>query len=561
MDEQEFLALREQKQQFLINEIIGGGHDPAQFKEYLDNLKPDGGSNVDVWTMDELVEVVKCFTTGEQPNLNTENQQQEQPSYNHPEEETKVEEHFKQEEQIPFEKPKPRTMSEIKNEDDTYVRCVKCQAVNRSPLNDETDAEIYVGDPELIKGGLFTPSYIVYKVTTKPFMWIVKRRFSDFFWLRAHLTKMYPNLMIPPIPKKKNKGKFENEFISRRMAFLEKFMNSCLQNEELKADQFFLAFVQMDDEKKWKAKTKVGDSLKRPAKLEETEKLDGEMVMKIGPDLKEFAQHATEFVYQSEPLYKKMRKFSKQLLLDFDQISNTLFNMGECFGQMYQVSNNFNKHSPMGQNYMLDDIYLTLNNLMVSWGEQMLGEMKIVQQGLSNFFKYSHSEFEPMREALKQRTTLATEFMKFKRALDAKKEKSFVLGEVSKWDIPSDKLKQMNQADLLKDKEYAFTLMFPKETAQEHDMRDKFAYFNFETFSEFSAGISKKCKDYLKNFQQFAKDQSENLSSVHIHWADGLAHFADANLLGQLKTGGLKDRTNVAKPEFDEKLLAGADAD
>lgn len=58
----------------------------------------------------------------------------------------------------------------------------------------------------------------------------------------------------------------------------------------------------------------------------------------------------------------------------------------------------------------------------------MLGEMKIVQQGLSNFFKYSHSEFEPMKEILKQRTTLATDFLKFKRALDAKKEKSFALG-------------------------------------------------------------------------------------------------------------------------------------
>jgi len=262
-----------------------------------------------------------------------------------------------------------------------------------------------------------------------------------------------------------------------------------------------------------------------------------------------------------------MRKFSKQLLLDFDQLSNTLFNMGECFGQMYTVSNNFNKHSPMGQNHTLDDIYLTLNNLMVSWGEQMLGEMKIVQQGLNNFFKYSHSEFDPLKEILKQRTMLATDFLKFKRALDAKKEKSFTLGDVAKWDISASQLKGINQADLLKDKELAFSLMFPKETAQEHDMRDRFAYYNFETFSEFSAAGSKKCKAYLKNFQQFAKDQSENLSSLHIHWADGLAHFSDASLMGHAKNTGLKDRTNVQKPSekdgfhVDESMLAGADAE
>lgn len=42
MDEQELQEQREQKQRFLIDEIIEGGHDPGQFKEYLDNLKPDG---------------------------------------------------------------------------------------------------------------------------------------------------------------------------------------------------------------------------------------------------------------------------------------------------------------------------------------------------------------------------------------------------------------------------------------------------------------------------------------------------------------------------------------
>lgn len=56
-------------------------------------------------------------------------------------------------------------------------------------------------------------------------------------------------------------------------------MNSCLQNEEIKADQIFLAFIQLDDENKFKAKKKVGDSMKRPVKLEETEKLDGEVLL------------------------------------------------------------------------------------------------------------------------------------------------------------------------------------------------------------------------------------------------------------------------------------------
>ena len=51
---------------------------------------------------------------------------------------------------------------------------------------------------------------------------------------------------------------------------------------------------------------------------------------------------------------------------------------------------------------------------------------------------------------------------------------------------------------------------------------------------------------------------------MHIHWADGLAHFSDANLMGQSKNTVLKDRTNAlkhSKEGFDESMLAGADAD
>ena len=35
--------------------------------------------------------------------------------------------------------------------------------------------------------------------------------------------------------------------------------------------------------------------------------------------------------------------------MDFDQLSNTMFNMGECFGNLYHASSNFNKNVNIGK--------------------------------------------------------------------------------------------------------------------------------------------------------------------------------------------------------------------
>ena len=50
--------------------------------------------------------------------------------------------------------------------------------------------------PEVINKGLFSKKYAVYKVTTAPFKYEVKRRFSDFMWLRTMLVREYSTIYV-----------------------------------------------------------------------------------------------------------------------------------------------------------------------------------------------------------------------------------------------------------------------------------------------------------------------------------------------------------------------------
>jgi hypothetical protein len=64
----------------------------------------------------------------------------------------------------------------------------------------------------------------------------VVRKDADFYFLRKYLLKMYPYLIIPPLPPKKKKD--TDRFLRRREKFLTRFMQALARSEEIKSDTF-----------------------------------------------------------------------------------------------------------------------------------------------------------------------------------------------------------------------------------------------------------------------------------------------------------------------------------
>jgi hypothetical protein len=50
--------------------------------------------------------------------------------------------------------------------------------------------------PELNKGGMFSGSFITYKIKVDGLGWCVKRKFSDFTTIRNILKKMHPGIPV-----------------------------------------------------------------------------------------------------------------------------------------------------------------------------------------------------------------------------------------------------------------------------------------------------------------------------------------------------------------------------
>eukprot|EP01017_Pseudomicrothorax_dubius_P037480 TRINITY_DN5499_c0_g2_i8.p1 TRINITY_DN5499_c0_g2~~TRINITY_DN5499_c0_g2_i8.p1 ORF type:complete len:449 (-),score=82.50 TRINITY_DN5499_c0_g2_i8:47-1393(-) len=381
---------------------------------------------------------------------------------------------------------------------------------------------------EKVAGGIFSSSYVCYVILTTPFNWMVKRRFSDFYLLRSTLIKLYPGINIPPIPPKKTGRGFEEPFLLKRQIFLERFLRSCVDSPIIRNSPQFFNFMSVSDESSWK---RIKSEMERAVEIKRIDDMwspIGKITLVINNENKIFAQNAKEFVDFADPLYKRLRRLTKQLMVDYDKMSNTLYDMAESFSNLHKHISTFNDSIEVGKNKTLEDIYVTLNNMYVKWGDTCQEEIKLSQEQLRPFFKYRHHENNSFKELIRIRQYYGQEYIRHKMKVDQKKERLFQLGDISKWEMTPAQLQGLDKAEILKNKGEALKVMLPKETALEFQLRDQFAFYNQQNHTEVKRSFGYINTEYRNHFANLAKLQSNTLANIHVVWADLLANFSEA---------------------------------
>jgi len=102
-----------------------------------------------------------------------------------------------------------------------YEKKLPCKILANTSLCEKKNIKITLSKPEKHSGGFFTSAYTTFLVKTDPFGFQVRRRYSDFEWLRNLLCLHFPGINIPPIPSKKYSDRFLESFVLKRMRYLE----------------------------------------------------------------------------------------------------------------------------------------------------------------------------------------------------------------------------------------------------------------------------------------------------------------------------------------------------
>jgi len=108
---------------------------------------------------------------------------------------------------------------------------------------------VMISDPKTTSGFKSYTTYLV-KCALAPSG--VRRRFSDWEWLRNLLRSRYDGCVVPAMPEKRvmNQGK---EFIEGRMADLTDFTNEVTRNSYLRHDASLVKFLTCSDSSAWDA--------------------------------------------------------------------------------------------------------------------------------------------------------------------------------------------------------------------------------------------------------------------------------------------------------------------
>ncbi|EGR34144.1 PX domain protein [Ichthyophthirius multifiliis] len=420
-----------------------------------------------------------------------------------------------------------------KQDDNNYKKTFNCNKQELNQLSQIENIQILVQKYEKKQGGLLSQSYIVYIIQTQPLDWTVSRRYNDFCWLHQTLEKAYPGISIPPIPKKQTTRNFQPLFLNKRMAFMQQFLNKIFKSPELKNSKYIEGFLGMVSDEQFKQLQKESERLNKLQRVQNLENLNGKADCVINNDMNVFFKQNQDYLSNQETIYKKIKKLCKQLIIDFDQLSTTLFNLGDCFNQQHQITQNLkNRYSQDVFIYhilfyklmkikvgLLDQIYINLNNACVQWGNVLTNQIKLVQENLIKWFKFYSKESISLKGLIKQRDVAEKEFFSYKQKLNYKKDRLFTLGEIHKWEIPSNFIKLIRQRKL-KNKEFAFQYMLPKDSITEIELRDIYGYYNNTVQNEIKRLLGIKVEEYSKHFTEFAKNQSYQVTQLSFVWID-----------------------------------------
>lgn len=105
---------------------------------------------------------------------------------------------------------------------------------------------VQISDPQTLSAG-FMQSYTVYVVKSTICADGVRRRYSDFDWLRDVLVARYHGVAVPLMPEKRLVGNQSKGFVEERMAGLEQFLLLVVSNPYLRLDSTMRMFLTTQD--------------------------------------------------------------------------------------------------------------------------------------------------------------------------------------------------------------------------------------------------------------------------------------------------------------------------
>ena len=539
-----------EKQTFLRENILEKGYDPEDFMKLLQSKKGELGLDLSSWSMDELREAVKEFT---KENSDFEEGNENISPGNLPKDEND-ENNFPPADEIydldKFSKDHP----EGSGPKEEYG---KCAITEFTQFSDKDNIVVKVTNPEKVSGGIFSKSFISYTLETQPFNFKTKKRYSDFLWLRKTLSLMYSNCVIPPLCKKNYVDRFNETLINKRMRSIEKFLNGLLIHPLIKNSQILFDFLSVQNEEDFYKKKKKYGKITSPTHVGEIKTVEGDIKISVSKEKEIYLKNIEKNCCITEDLLQKVTKAYKGLLMMMSQVTDKMKEISVLWKQVHEKSLKFNDFYNTSQTYNI------LSKVMSTWAEAEGQQIDILNIYVREYFRYIKNEYHSMHDMSDIVEARQSIYKKALDKLDNTKENLYKAQDLTQWGLSQTDLE--NKMALLKNKDFAFSKMLPKETKRVNMFKAFYGGYLNSIIDEYERLKVLNSKRYKNSINDFIRRLTDCLTNYHVSLADRLTEFSEMKDLDKVKPVQLdkieiideqkekKEMSNEVKDFFEEK--------
>ena len=494
------------KQNLLQTEIIDKNYDKTAFINFCLSKK-ENGDDLNNWTTEELTEIVREF-------VNSQNQTAA-PS-DTAKGDAKGNQEIKKED---IEKIEKFNAEESKN---FKEKVIECRKLEKTQLNDNK-LVITVRNPKEMDGGVFGKNYVVYEVQTDPFGWVVLRRFSDFDTLRKLISKHFPSFYVPPLPNKKmGNRRFEEDFLKKRMKFLNLFINNLVQSESFKSSEILFAFLSYTDRGKFDSKFKEYTTQQPSSYVEEYKTLDGKVTISHDEGNEKYFTNINKYFKLQGQILDRLNYSLKTFYHNMNQVAESLQDVQKNF----EILHVLNTRVLMKQT--ITKSYEELGCFFKNYGKIIIKQNDMVKNHMKDFFKYINLEGKAYTELIERREDLKAKYTAENQRVTAKKEKIYATGDISKFELGDDK--GVDRDRILHDKPYAFDHMCKNDTNNLNKIYNQLGYANKMNMRELKKMIKEYCVRYVDNVKKFDEEFYPSINDLVATWSNMETFVMSANL-------------------------------
>ena len=370
---------------------------------------------------------------------------------------------------------------------------IDCLEPDHSPFENIEEIKIIVGPPKKeyestgLKGFFIKSIYYSFLLENIPNKKEkIKRRYTDFEWLRKTLYRLFPGNYIPPLPiKTLNINKPEK--VEKYQKYIQYFIDGLMEDKLFKNSSIIYLFFTTEKEKDLISIMEKYDKVQKPKFLKYYYSREGNMLLDeniLKRDKKNELLNIKTDIIKNNNIYLELISSLKNLNKEMKQVCDRMTEISNIFKKLYDMS--INNSEKLG----FCKYYSDLSLFFKEYGNNEFQQMKNISEELKFHLKYINLHYTVSIEELYNTFKFQHDlYFQVAENLKQKKELLYKNMDYEKWELkPEDRNLDFNNKKLVINK------MLPKDTKIVNDIKKYLLYYATQLNNE-----NLRLKDILEN--------------------------------------------------------------